>query len=174
MSSTQKLAYTVAYTGYTNAVSLIEQTRLNLLVNEDSPYQLALVEFREAKADYLAYRNYVASLEETEVTEEMTEMLAQYDVALERTETALDKAGKDANLALDTAKAQLKVAYDAVVKILDDASVNANAYADEISANAKTATETFFAQFETQHAKAKERAKNEWSDMRDKMQKTEE
>lgn len=174
LSEIQKIAYTVAYTGYTEAVSVIEQTRLTMLVNADSPYQLALAEFREAKADYLEYRNYVASLEETEVTKEISEKLAQYQTVLDGTEEKLLQAGKNANLALDTAKTQLKVAYDAVVKMLDDASVKANAYAEEISANQKTATTAFFEKFETDYAQAKNIAKTGWTDMKNKLKNGEE
>ena len=166
LNDLQKISYDFVHSTYASVVESIENTRLELLVNEDSPYQKALADFRAAKAEYLNYRNYVASLEEDEVTTLIAETLASYEGLLDSAENALLLASESANAALDTAKAQVDVAYEAVVHFLDGVSVKANSYLKEISANQKDAAEEFFTEFETGYAQAVESAKTAWSDMR--------
>ena len=61
------IAFDTAYGVYASTIQLIEETRMTMLVDENSPYQIALKAFRKAKTDYLNYRNYVASLEQTKL-----------------------------------------------------------------------------------------------------------
>ena len=170
LNALAQLGFDTAFIVYEKAVTTIEDLRDTMLVNEDSPYQLALQAFREAKTNYLNYRNYVATLEQNEWTTAVSERLAEYQSLVDTTEEALLSAGVNANDMLDTAKAQVKTAYDRVVDFLESASVKASAYLDEISTAQKAAQEEFFTNFETQYAEAKAAAEQHWAEMSAQLQ----
>jgi hypothetical protein len=166
LNAMQQLASDAAFGIYTGLVETIETTRLTMLVNEDSPYQIALKAFQEAKIEYLNYREYIASLEQNEITTEISAMLANYQMVLDNTETALINAGKKANEALDTAKAQAATAYDKVITAIGDYAAMADEYAAEISTSATEAQTKFFTQFETDYKASIAGAKQSWADMK--------
>lgn len=161
-----------AYKVYAEAVKGIESLRMQMLVNQDSPYQVALKQFCEAKVTYLNYREEVATMAQTEVTQEVLALLNSYQQAVDSTEEALLGAGETANTALDTAKAQVKTAYETVVGFIETASVKANDYLSEISTQQQTAKAQFFTDFETNYAAAIATAKNDWSAMKTELQKS--
>lgn len=163
----QQAACDMAFEMYSSLVEQLEATRLSMLVNEDSPYQLALKAFREAKAEYLNYRAYVASLEQTEMTTEILDTLAQYQTALESAEAALLNAGKTANETLDALKAQAESAYQAVIQAIGEFAVLADKHAGEVSENMHSAKEKFFTDFETNYRNSIDSAKQGWKDMKD-------
>ena len=166
LGEAQKYIYDATYTAYSTAIELIESTRKTMLVEENSPYQLALTAFRTAKTDYVNYRNYVASLEQTEITTAITTTLDNYETVLDSAEDALESAKETAETALATAKTQVKTAYNAVVAFLDSASVKASDYLDEISTKQKQAQTAFFTQFETAYATAIAAAETNWANMK--------
>ena len=174
VSGIAQMALDVAYTAYTDAVTNIETLRMQMLVNEDSPYQVALKDFREAKTTYLAYRAEIAAMPEGEVTQEALTLLSTYDQAVEVTEQALLAAGTTANTALDTAKMQIKTTYDSVVSLIENASVKANEHLNEISTNQQAAKERFFTDFETNYAAAITAAQNNWNAMKEDLSAKEE
>ena len=161
----EKLAFETAYALYTSSVATIEDIRKTFLVNEDSIYQLALKDFREKKAEFLNYKNYIASLPEGEVSEAQTARLAQISAALETAETALVGAGETANKQLDSAKALATTHYEAVKALITDLSDKVKANADAISAKQTEAQTAFFTAFESNHAAAKTAAENNWKAM---------
>ena len=156
----------IALTVYEESVNAIEATRLSMLVAEDSPYQLALKVFQQAKIDYLKYREYVASLEQNKITEDITTRLNQCETALQSAETALLNAGQTANKALDTAKDKVKTAYDAVIKAIGDYSNLVKTHADAISAKVTESKAQFFTDFETAYKAQIDGAKQSWADMK--------
>lgn len=158
-------AVNIVYSTYTSAIEMIESTRLNLLVNADSIYQTALKTFREAKIEYLNYRAEVAEMEQTEVTQAVTNLLNQYEQAVDTAEQALLQAGKTANESLDTIKVQVKTAYERVVAAIEEASVKAEDFLTEISSGQKEAIATFTTNFETDYANAIAAAKADWQAM---------
>ena len=162
----QQTACDIAFGIYTTAVDTIENTRLTMLVNEDSLYQKALKSFQEAKVEYLNYREYIASLEQNEITTEISAMLATYQTTLDGAETALINAGQSANVALDGAKAKVEEAYDAVITAIGDYAKLANDHADEISAKVTEAKAQFFTEFETNYKASIDGAKQNWADMK--------
>lgn len=160
-----KIAFNTANAIYKTAVETIESTRMQLLVNENSPYQQALKAFRDAKVQYLNYREYVASLEQNELTAAISAQLAQYETLVENTETALLQAGQTANATLNSAKAQVTAAHAQVVALIDEYSAKVNEYKTEI-ATKQTETQTaFFTKFETDYAAAITAAENNWAAM---------
>lgn len=173
MNSMQTLAFDVLCSSYTLAIDTIESARMTFLVNENSIYQVALKNFREAKTDFLNYRNYVASLPEAEVTKEQADRLAAYETALNKMETALVNAGTQANAGLDNAKAMVKQAHDAILEKLNEWSVNANAHVEEIATKQQEAQTAFFTKFESDYAAAKAKAQENWNAMQAELEKGE-
>lgn len=169
----EKAAVDIAFAGYTLAVDTIETTRLTMLVNDSSPYQVALRAFQAAKTEYLNYREYVASLEQTEVTTAISQQLALLQTAVDQTEATLLKAGEDANAALDTAKASVQTTYDAVIKAIGNYSALANKYAEEVSANVQLKSQMFYTQFEEDYAAVITSARTNWANMKAALQESE-
>ena len=168
-----EIAFDKAYNLYLDAVELVENARMTMLVNEDSPYQTALKLFREAKTEYLNYRNYVASLEQNEVTTAISAQLEALETNLDTAEEALLSASATANTTIDTVKTQLKATYDFVVSLIEGYSEKANQYATEIATKQKEAQETFFANFEEDYALAISSAKANWNSMKEELEKDE-
>ncbi|MBE7086320.1 MAG: hypothetical protein E7366_04125 [Clostridiales bacterium] len=169
----EKAAVDIAFAGYTLAVDTIETTRLTMLVNDSSPYQVALRAFQAAKTEYLNYREYVASLEQTEVTTAISQQLALLQTAVDQTEATLLKAGEDANAALDTAKASVQTTYDTVIKAIGNYSALANEYAEEVSANVQLKSQMFYTQFEEDYAAVITSARTNWANMKAALQESE-
>lgn len=151
-----------AYDAYEGAVETIEMIRMNNLVSEESLYQKALAEFRDAKIDFLNYRNYVASLEQTEELADYQAMLANFQVIVDAKESALIAAGEAANELLDGAKKTVENAYQGVVGLVEKTAVKA----EEISKKQKEATAQFFNDFEKNYAAAKQTAEENWANMK--------
>jgi hypothetical protein len=165
MNSLAQVAFDIAFKVYEGAVSGIETLRKTTLVNENSVYQIALQAFREAKTEYLNFRNYVAELEESALTAQISQQLATLQTALDQAEEQLLNAGVSANRALDDAKAQVKTAYDKVVEKIQEASLKVSDYLNEVSTAQVAAQEQFFTSFETEYAAAKTAAKERWEAM---------
>ena len=161
-----QIALDVSYKAYEEAVNALETLRMETLVDAESEYQKALAAFREAKADYLAYRAEVAAMEQTQVTETVLAALVEYENVVNAKEEVLLSIGKTANDGIDAAKTQLGVLYDTVVKGIEGAAVKVGDFVGEISDKQKAAQEEFFTAFETNYAEAITAAKNEWANMK--------
>ncbi len=155
---------------YVSAIENVEKIRNEMLLDEDSIYQKALESFRVAKAEYLNYRNYVAGLEQNEITTQISTALASYQALVDSTEQALLQAGVTANTALDTAKAGLTTAYDAVLDAIEQASVKASDFALELSVAKTLAVEALATAFETQYNEVVTRIEADWNEMRTLLQ----
>ena len=174
VSSIFAAACDLAYQAYSTAVSIIEDTRMSLLVSESSLYQRGLAAFRQAKIEYLNYRNEVAEMEQTEVTEAISARLAEYETALEKAEASLLEIGESANAQLDELKADIQKKYDAVIEALEKASVKVSDHLDEVSTKQKEKQTQFFTAFEEDYAAAITAAKTNWDDMKSQLESTEE
>jgi hypothetical protein len=170
LNALQQIAVDTAYAIYAGFVETIETTRLTMLVNADSIYQMALKSFQEAKVEYLNYREYIASLEQDEITTQISEQLAVFQTSLDSAEVALVNAGKSANAALDSIKVQATTAYDAVMKAIGDYAALANEHAAEISTNVTATKAKFFTDFETNYKASIDSAKQSWADMKADLQ----
>ena len=157
-----KVALGSLETAYNTAVELIETTRQNLLLSEDSAYQKALKAFNEAKTNYLNKRSEIAQMDPSAVTDEMRAELENLDALVETCEQALSDAYTAANNALDTAKAQLTTAYNAIVEAVN----NMGKSMDIASENMTDAVNTFANDFETNYKDMKDRAKERVDQMR--------
>lgn len=166
LSDVQRLALSVAEASYTSACETLELTRNTVLVNADSPYQLALVAFREAKTAYLNYRNYVA-----QNTDADTAKLDQLANALDKAETALENAYTTANNQLDTLHSTMTSAYNSVCSAITAFGVNVNELIDQSAASIDTALTNFETSFATAHNQAITSAQNSWNAMKEQLKK---
>lgn len=170
LNTLSQAAFDISYKAYTGAIELIESTRKTMLVDENSIYQVALAEFRKAKIEYLKYREKAAGMASEEYTEAVEAQLKKLDKAVDTAEEALLQAGQTANAALDAAKAQVESTYQAVVAMIEKASVKASDHLEEISQKQKGAITTFTAEFESDYAAAVTAAKTGWADMKTALQ----
>ncbi len=170
LSTAEGILFDAAYIGYSTAVNAIESTRQILLVDENSVYQTALAAFRTAKTNYLNYRNEVAAMEQTEVTEAILAKLAVYETKLDAAEAKLEEISETANKRLDDLKDEVQTAYDGVVDCLGKWFSKANEYVEEISAKQKEAQTKFFADFEKGYKNGVESSKKAWEDMKNNLQ----
>lgn len=163
LSSAEQIAFEMVNMGYVSAIELVEKTRMEMLIAEDSIYQRALADLRQQKAAYLAYRNELAAQNPEDVTEEMQQHLADLEAALNAAEQNLTAQGAYAHQMLDEVKGKMTEAYQRMLSMFEE--VDMAAVADEISQNQTAAMEQFFTQFETQYASAKEAAQENWNEM---------
>ncbi len=165
MNDIQKAICDTAFAKYEEAVAEIEEARFTYLVNAESDYQKALENFQNAKAIYLNYREYIATLETSEITNVITQTLAGYETTLTATETALLTAGQAANATLDIFKATAKTLYDVVINAIGSYSAMMEEYATEISVSVEQATNACITQFETEYQTSIDSAKQSWEEM---------
>lgn len=148
----QKAAIELAETGYKTAIETIESTRKTLFLNQTSIYQIALKTVNDAKADYLNYRNYVASLPASEVTTEISQALTNYKSVLDNAQQNLESQYTAANTQLDNAKQAVTSAYNNVLSAIQTAGVKVSDHLDQMSANATQAIQNFTDSFENDYA----------------------
>lgn len=152
LSDLGKMAIETVNKTYTDAVAKLASTRIALLVQAESIYQKALASYRQAKADYLNFRNYIATLDQTAITEAINNQLDLLEGLLETAQTALVAAGESANQAIEIAQNTLKAAHDAVIALIETFSVKASDFALEISLATTIAIESINAEFEQGYA----------------------
>ncbi len=163
LNTLEKAALEAANATYVGTMETLEALRKSLLIDENSPYQVALREFRAAKVEYLNYRREVAEMEEGEITATTTAQLTEYETALNTAETALVAAGEAANLQITATKATLSTAYNALIALV---SLKASTYSTEIAAERIVALSEFNAAFASEYAAALEAAENDWVSMK--------
>ncbi len=149
---------------YDVACQSLEATRKTLLVDANSPYQLALVAFREAKTAYLNFRNYVA--QNSENSEADLNRLESLKSALDNAEQQLISAGVTANETIDALKTDLTAKYDAVVSTITSAGVNINEIVDNAETEINNALTSFETNFAASYESAISGAKTAWNNMK--------
>lgn len=152
VNAIQKVAIETATAGYKNAIETLESTRKSLLLDETSLYQTALKAVNDAKADYLQYRNYLAGLQQNEITTSMTQLLDSYKAILDNAESALAQHYQTANAQIDSASQLITSAYNTMITAIQNVGVNVSNYADEMSASATQAITNFTTKFEQSYS----------------------
>lgn len=148
--------YKVALDAYSAAIKKIDDFRYNSLVSPDSEYQKSLAALRDAKAEFLKQRTYVASLNvngteyaSASVTLQATE--EQYNRLL----TAYEELGNTLNTSLEALVATLRACEDVLREIEnqlpEDVKTTLSEKATEIEASVNAAKDTFFTEFEKAH-----------------------
>lgn len=151
---------------YKEAVSTLEETKKELFINENSAYQVALETLRQAKTQYLNYRNYVASLDQNEVTTAISSELARLKDVLNTAESSLNAAYTSAMNALTTVENSLESAYNMVVQILDTSGQKIDDAANQAKSSVNAALNEFKSSFATNYESAINTAKTQWNEMK--------
>ncbi len=157
-------------TSYETTMKSLEELRKSSLIDENSPYQAALKGFREAKVNYLQYREQVMEMELGEFTQDVQKQLKALDDALKGTETLLAQAGTQANSQIDAAKTMARSGYTAIITAIGDYSTKVNASLTDIEAKQRTKKAEFFTTFERNYAAAITAAKTNWSNMKTELE----
>ncbi len=156
--------YTLVHAGYSSALSLyssaitaVEEMRYELLVSPNSDYQKSLLALREAKAELLAGKNYVAKLElggEEYIAATATLKLSEENY--ERALAAFEALGRAATEAIDELLAAMRETEQALIALeeqfSDDIKAELTAKAVETEAAVNARREAFFTTFEQAHA----------------------
>lgn len=151
---------------YTTACQEIENAKNTYFVNDDSVYQKSLTSFRQIKTEFLNYRNYIASLPEDQVSDEMKQTLTKIEANLTNAETALDQAYTSAINSLDAMSAQLTQSYNAVVNAIASMSSTVKNLLDDAENHINDKITAFETNFENTYATAIEQAKTQWIEMK--------
>lgn len=148
--------YKVALDAYSAAIKKIDDFRYDSLVSPDSEYQKSLAALRDAKAEFLKQRTYVASLNvngteyaSASVTLQATE--EQYNRLL----TAYEELGNTLNTSLEALVATLRACEEVLREIEnqlpEDIKTILSEKAVEIEASVNEAKNAFFTEFENAH-----------------------
>lgn len=146
---------------YNVAVSGLDAARASLL-DENGIYQKALADFREKKAEFLNYKNYVNSLPKEQVTEEQLTRLANIQSALDALENTMESAVSGIAALRDS----VTEAYNKILDTIKTFSVKVSDHLDSVSEKQKAALTSLTTEFETQYATVKANAVTDWSEMR--------
>lgn len=141
-------------TGYTSAMDSLESIRKQMLLDEDSAYQLALKSFNEAKINYLKKRKEIAEMDSSLITQEVQDGLANLDQLVETAESALTGAYETADEAIKGAEGLLTTAYEGLVSKVTELGGSL----DIVSENLTQAITDFTTEFESEYASYKTKA----------------
>lgn len=150
-------AYKSALATYREAISALNSVRYETLLSPDSAYQTALVALREAKAELLKDKAYLATLNEDDVKYAAASLaLKTAQTAYELALTAFETLGSSANEALDLLIKTITSAENALTeleKTLFDADLKKELAERslEIEAELFKARAQFFTDFEEAH-----------------------
>lgn len=152
---------------YQTLIEELEQTRYDLLIKEDSLYQIALADFNAKKTEYLNYRSYIASLPEADVTEDQLARLEALDQLVEAAEAQFESALETAHALIDKVKESLKLAYDKIIESLEKFNVHVNDHLDKLEEAKKNAVNDFTQSFEQKHSETQQKSKEKLDEIRD-------
>lgn len=159
------------YTEYVNAISNIENFRMEYLVNEDSEYQQALAAFRAAKVEYLQYRSEVAQIGLTELPPDILDALANYEATLERLQAQLLEIGNRAHDNLDALKSQVEDLFAEIDNSLQGLGIDKDSIAENIVTERDKADKGFREYFEVKCEKEIGTAHDRWTEMKGELDK---
>jgi len=148
--------YSTALNSYSEAIDALDSFRYESLVSPESDYQKTLVKLREAKADLLEKKNFVATLEVNgeayaSATLELQLSEENYDKAL----AAYESLGTTLNTSLESLIAALRQNEEMLRSFedsfSDDIKAELTAKAGELEAAVNAAKDSFFEEFEAAH-----------------------
>lgn len=170
------IAFETALNAYSTAIDKVDEMRYNLLVSPESAYQKSLVDLRNAKAELLKQKTFVASLDvngETYASASLTLQLSEenYNKMLQAYEDAGTAINKQLVALIDSAKAleNTLVEWEQEHFSSDDitAALQENAQKLEDDLNAKK--DAYFAAFEEAHKSDIQKAEQDLKDVKAKL-----
>lgn len=149
--------YKTALDSYSSAITAIDNFRYEQLVSPDSEYQKSLAALRKAKSEFLKQRSYVATLDVNgQEYASATLTLKASEEDYNRLLASYEALGNAANQSLTELVAALRQSEEMLRNIEDSFSDNIKAElqakAEELEIAVNEAKNSFFADFETQHA----------------------
>lgn len=157
---------------YQSTCKILDDTRENMFVKDDSVYQVALKTFREKKVEFLNYKNYVQEKDfggNEEAKQQAMQTLATIETALNDAEVALENAKTTALNGIDNAKTSVTNAYNTIVDEISKMGKNVNDLLDKAGENINDNIENFETSFKENYSKYQEKAKQEWEKMRTRL-----
>lgn len=170
------IAFETALNAYSTAIDKVDEMRYNLLVSPESTYQKSLVDLRNAKAELLKQKTFVASLDvngETYASASLTLQLSEenYNKMLQAYEDAGTAINNQLVALIDSAKAleTTLVEWEQEHFSSDDitAALQENAQKLEDDLNAKK--DAYFAAFEEAHKSDIQKAEQDLKDVKAKL-----
>lgn len=155
-----------AMQAYSNAVQGLMDAREEYLISETSDYQKALATLREKQVEFLKYRNYVASLEQNEITTVITNQLDLYEKALISAKDSLQNLYTIAETALNQLEAQATAAYETLVNTMTSLNSDMQNIINQVQEDLKTEMADFKATYESRYNDYVNQAKNDWNNMK--------
>lgn len=155
-----------AMQAYSNAVQGLMDAREEYLISETSDYQKALATLREKQVEFLKYRNYVASLEQNEITTVITNQLDLYEKALISAKDSLQNLYTIAETALNQLEAQATVAYETLFNTMTSLNSDMQNIINQVQEDLKTEMADFKATYESRYNDYVNQAKNDWNNMK--------
>ncbi len=167
--------YTTLLSGYKtllntleSSIDYLEQAYSEYFIDPNSDYQKAYTEVKNKKADVLAKRDYLASLDPEKDTVEIIKTKAELTIAetlLSAAEEALSIAKASAELIISAASEVIQQALDALLeiekKLPSEITDILNNKAHEIEKNINEVKNNFFDEFENTHKDDIQKAKEE-------------
>ncbi len=157
---------------YTSACTTLDKTREDMFVKDESVYQVALNAFREKKAEFLNYKNYVQEKDfgdNEEARQQAMQTLAKIETALNNAETALENAKTTALNGIENAKASVTNAYNTVVDNISKMGKDVNDLLDKAGNDINDSIDNFETSFKGNYSKYQEKAKQEWERMKNSL-----
>lgn len=159
MDSAAQLVYSSYKTvldTYKSAIDAVEKARYDYLVSPDSEYQKTLVKLRDAKEKFLIQKKIVASLDVNDSTyQAQVEIKINLENAYNAILAAYEKAGEEANKAIDALVKVMQKGYDALASAESIFPTNVKEQltnkAKDIENAANKAKADAFASFEKAH-----------------------
>lgn len=170
------IAFETALNAYSTAIDKVDEMRYNLLVSPESAYQKSLVDLRNAKAELLKQKTFVASLDvngETYASASLTLQLSEenYNKMLQAYEDAGTAINNQLVALIDSAKAleTTLVEWEQEHFSSDDitAALQENAQKLEDDLNAKK--DAYFTAFEEAHKSDIQKAEQDLKDVKAKL-----
>ncbi len=150
------MTYKLAVETYSKAITAIDEFRYDRLISPESDYQKNLAALREAKAELLQQKNYVARLEVdgeeyASASLQLQMSQEQYDAML----TAYEALGTQLNdalvLLIENLRKSEEVLRSMEDKFSDNIQQELQAKANELEQAVNEAKDGFFAEFEAAH-----------------------
>lgn len=175
--------YSTLLENYRKVITSTEELKYNTLISPDSLYQKTLVELRNAKAEYLEKRAYVATIETEELKIQAEIELNNLKEAYDKIEQKYIECGNKSIESFDFIINQMKEAENALSEIEEilmnvDVEKVLTEKASEIESSINERKDKFFEEFETAHKEDIEKAladfKEQKEQLKNQLQKNEE
>lgn len=170
------IAFETALNAYSTAIDKVDEMRYNLLVSPESAYQKSLVDLRNAKAELLKQKTFVASLDvngETYASASLTLQLSEenYNKMLQAYEDAGTAINKQLVALIDSAKAleTTLVEWEQEHFSSDDITVALQENAQKLEDDLNAKKDAYFTAFEEAHKSDIQKAEQDLKDVKAKL-----